>query len=233
MTKLLNSCEENLGIHLLQSVAISRLIGLQRIVFLQILQIVLARDTSCYYTLNGYYHMASNRYSFPKCLAVLVHFLQDKLFALLTPLECPLSPPTNVLLVTPTQRRNIRHTHEEMVLWNVQLKSGNIPKLGQQAKADNLKMLAAEAWSNTCLSLVPLAMRDRNFISSACILKKYFFDSSQSSSPTCMHSRARVLLIVDTTMPLLTSISKSYYCWLDGTGFPPLSSSYTNSKKKK
>ena len=77
MTQLLDSCEENLGIHTPQSVPVARLFNLMAMAFHRSVQVVTAKDE--YDSIESFRNAASHRYSFLKSMATITHLLHEEL----------------------------------------------------------------------------------------------------------------------------------------------------------
>ena len=158
MTKLLDSCEENLGIRSPQSVAVGRLLGLNGIAFHRCNQTVTAKDPSCYKSLDSYRDAANVRYSFQKSLIVLVRFLREELNRLQSPVqEVPPAYPS-----TPPRALSTRASKQvKAVTWHNKIKSNCTPKKGRPAKGNSVCHLTDEVQSVTCISLVQILQKER------------------------------------------------------------------------
>ena len=79
MTRLLDSCEENLGIRTPQSVAVARLFNLMAVAFHRSVQVATSKDD--YNSIESFRNAASHRYTFQKSMATIVHLLHEELLS--------------------------------------------------------------------------------------------------------------------------------------------------------
>ena len=168
MTKLLDNCEENLGIRSPQCIAVARLLNLEAIAFHRCNQIITGKDPSFYPSIARYRNSANRRLSFQKSIAILIHMMQDELQTLNRNIStippAPRTPPPQA----PSTRNSSR---AQPVTWNMQVKTGCTPGRGRSAHGNNASHMVDQARSETCIGLVP-------------ILKKTTLKCRLCSSPT-------------------------------------------------
>ena len=132
MTKLLDTCEENLGIRSPQSVAVARLIALQGVAFHRCSQFITGKHPSYYESLGSYQDAANHRASFQKNVSNIIHLLQEDLDSINKVRNPAPLPP---LPATPPPRRPTRNTHRiEAVTWQPKARTNCTPSQGRKKK---------------------------------------------------------------------------------------------------
>ena len=160
MTKLLDSCEENLGIRSPQSVAIARLIGLMAIAFHRDIQVATSKNHDFYQSIFSFRSAANSRLPFQKSLSTLIHLLReekkemDRNTRAGAP-SCPTIPPT-----PPRHIGTRRNAPVQRMVWNRTVKTGNTPKKGR-VKKGSIKQLKDEERCATCIGIVPALTENR------------------------------------------------------------------------
>ena len=187
MTRLLDSCEENLGIRSPQTIATARLFGILAVAFHRCHQVASSdKDAAFYQSMQGYRDAANQRSSFQKSMSVLVHFFKEELDSMTnkteaTPRSYPTTPPR------PSTRSSRQVT---AVTWHRKMKTGTTPKPCRRGGGGSAKALTDEARAASCIGLVPLLMENRR----KCRLcnSQTFYVCSWCKRPLCL-SRGRGL----------------------------------------
>ena len=159
MTKLLDTCEENLGIRSPQSVAVARLMALLGVAFHRSAQFVTSRHVSTYDTLKSFRDAANHRLPFQKSISILIHMLQEDLDLLQKGQESAPLPPLPPS--TPPRRQTRNRERVQPVAWQPKVKMNCTPVHGRRKRTPDDKALMDEARSAACVGLVPLLSENR------------------------------------------------------------------------
>ena len=159
MTKLLDTCEENLGIRSPQSVAVARLMALLGIAFHRSAQFLSSCHVSSYDSLKSFRDAANHRLPFQKSVSILIHLLREDLVSLEREQEAePLPPP---FPSTPPRRQTRNTKKVEPVTWQPKVRMNCTPAQGRRKKTPDEKTMLDEARSAACVGLVPLLSDNR------------------------------------------------------------------------
>ena len=180
MTKLLDSCEENLGIRTPQCVSVARLLGLLGIAFHRSSQTATSKDLSFYKTITAFRDAANERTTFQKSLATLVHLMKDELK------ELQAGPPLPIIPTTPPPTRTTRASRNVLpVTWHNWIVTGCTPKAGRPVMGNNRKQLTDEARAASCIGLVPILVEDERPNCRICGFQTHYICSG-CKRPLCL-----------------------------------------------
>ena len=182
MTRLLDTCEENLGIRNPQSVAVARLMALQGVAFHRTAQFITSKNPNYYGSLKSFRDAANHRLPFQKSMSIIIHFLKNDLSSLERSQQSAPLPP---LPVTPPPRRTTRNTKKvEAVKWQPKSRTNCTPITGRRKKTPDDKTLTDDARSAACVGLVPLLSAKR--LTCRLCGSRTFYICSWCKRPLCM-----------------------------------------------
>ena len=171
-TKLLDNCEENLGVRTPQTIATARMLGIAGVVFHRCNQIIGSKESSFYKSLDSYRKAANTRAPFWQSLVTICEHLWKDEDALSNPVRDPLMDRT------PPPRKGRPRTRSAAAVqpaaWMSQWKSGFTPKRGRRSKKARLDAVSHDLRQQQCLGVV-LVARVKRGICKMCRMKTQFF----------------------------------------------------------
>lgn len=185
MTKLMDSCEENLGIRAPQAVAVARFLNIQAVAFHRINQVMTARDMSIYSSLKSFRNAANSRFSLKRSMGIIIQLLKEEVDKETPPstvmnqeqqLACPSTPKRGV--------KTRSAVSVAPVVWHRHTKTGCTPGKGRPKKSNNESGVSNQSRSATCIGLVPL-LSEKRMRCRLCGSHTHFF-CSWCKRPLCM-----------------------------------------------
>ena len=174
-TKLLDNCEEQLGVRTPQTIAVARLLGIAGVVFHRCNQILSGRDCSSYPSANAYRGAANKRAPFWKSLVTLCEFIGGE-SSFLKEKQKPPPPPQQVLTpVTPRQQVRTRKGSKIQAARWTEMKTGNTPKLGRKNKSEPHKAVSHALRGKKCLGVTLVSRVDTRGKCKMCGQKTFYY----------------------------------------------------------
>ena len=151
-TRLLDSCEEQLGIRNPQTVATARLLGIGGVIFHRLNQFLSAKDCDAYDSIDSYRKAGNNRTPYWKSIVTICELAGGEI-ELLHKKQLP--PPIPRAVATPLtpKPRTRRSSVEQPANFIASRKTDNTPKQGRKNKSQPHKAAAHALRQTQCLGV--------------------------------------------------------------------------------
>ena len=173
-TKLLDNCEEQLGIRNPQTIATARLLAIGGVVFHRCNQILGGKDCLFYQSIDSYRGAANERAPFWKSLVSLCEFFGGEA----TYLEEQQKPPRplqhNTTPLTPKPRTR-KAVIEQSAHWMMEKKTDFTPKVGRKNKSQPHKAAAHSMRQKKCRGVVLVSRVGTRGLCKLCRQKTSYF----------------------------------------------------------
>ena len=173
-TKLLDNCEEQLGVRNPQTIATARLLAIGGVVFHRCHQILTAKDCSHYQSITAFRRAANKRAPFWKSLVLLCEFLGNEK-DILNPK--PPQPPERNVTPQASRRRTRNGTKTQVVNWIANGETGCTPKKGRslKRKSANKNILAHNLREKQCVGVTLVRRVNDRGICKMCRMKTSYY----------------------------------------------------------